>query len=41
MTDAATDAPNLLIPGGVLDIDVDDVDGRMFPLDRDVGGASG
>src|SRR6185295_12421241 len=27
MTDAATDAPNLLISGGVLDIDVDDVDG--------------
>ncbi|MGO4583258.1 glycoside hydrolase family 3 N-terminal domain-containing protein [Arthrobacter sp. 2RAF6] len=32
------DAPLLLTPGPTLEFDVDDVDGRLFMLDRDFGG---
>lgn len=33
------DRPFLLLPENVLEFDVDDVDGRMFMLDRDFGGS--
>ena len=34
------DAPVLLTRGSALEFDVDDVDGRLFMLDRDFGGTA-